>query len=84
MSSIFFQISKNDFVEASRTFHIPGKEFGVRIVSFQNGIPIFVYLPEMTLNELSVLASILKVRIVPNINQISGLQKYFTNVIYYY
>ena len=84
MASIFFQISRTDFLEASKIYGIGGKEFGLRVVSFQNGIPIFVYLPEVSLSELSILASIMRVRIVPNLRRIEDLQKYFVNVIYYY
>lgn len=84
MTSIFFQISKNDFIEASKIYGIPGKEFGVRIISFRNGVPIYVFLPEMSLNELSVLASILRVRIIPNIRHVNDLQNYFTGIVYYY
>lgn len=75
MSSVFFQISPTDYVEAAR---VPGgrKEFAMRIVSFANGMVNFVYLPEVSLNELSLLVSILNAYLLPNTRSIHDLQKY--------
>lgn len=84
MSSIFFQISKNDFLEASKMYGNASKEFGLRIISFQNGRENYVYLPEVTLNELSVLASILRLAIVPNIRNLDEFHKYLYSGYYGY
>lgn len=84
MSSIFFQISRTDFIEASKIYGVTDKEFGVRLVSFKSGIPVYAYLPQMSLNELGVLVSLLKATMVTNIGYFDDLQKYYFNVIYYY
>ena len=83
MTSVFFQISRNDFLEASRTYS-RNKEFALRIVSFNNGIENYVYLPEVSLNELSLLATILRVRLVPGYNDVNQLRKYIYGSSYYY
>lgn len=87
MSSIFFQISSTDFLEASKIYDHPGKEFALRIITFQSGKEYFIFLPDVTLNELSVLASILKLRIVPNARYLDDLVRYlygYDNRIFYY
>lgn len=86
MSSVFFQISGTDFLEATKIYDNPGKEFAMRIITFKNGKESFVFLPDVTLNELSVLASILKLRIIPNFNRHNDFVKYYYNPtqIYYY
>lgn len=83
MSSIFFQISRTDYIEAAKVYGYGGNKYGIRIISFQSGIPFYVYLPEMTIEELSVLCSVLKVRVVPDIRLFGDLQKYYINVVYY-
>lgn len=81
MTSIFFQISQYDFIEASKTHGLYGKDYGVRIVSFRNGLINYVYLPQMSLDELSLLATLLKTRIVPNVRSLAELQGYYTTWI---
>ncbi|AQN68201.1 hypothetical protein [Saudi moumouvirus] len=67
MSSVFFQISPFNYLEASRT-HSRYKDFALRIITYKEDGMHFVYLPEVTLDELSVLASILQAKILPNIS----------------
>ena len=81
-SNVFFQISRTDYIEASEIYH-SYRTFGVRIVSFQHNVPIFVYLPEMTINELSILSGLLRTRLMSNIHSIDQLQRYFTSIRLY-
>lgn len=77
--SIFFQISRTDFLEAARIYNT--NEYGLRIVTYQNGVENFVYLPEVNLHGLSVLVSILRASIVSRIQNISELRRYiYTNI----
>ena len=84
MSSIFFQISHKDFLEASKIYG-GHKDFGLRIISFDNyGKLHFVYLREVTINELSILASILGLAILTNIQNTNDLLGYIFPQKYYY
>lgn len=83
MASVFFQISTNDFIEASRSYSKYGG-FALRIVSIYNGIINFVYLPEVNLNELSLLATILKTKLLHGINNLDDLKAHFYGRPYYY
>lgn len=80
MSSVFFQISGTDFIEATKTYGALNKEFGLRIVSIQGSQIFYVYLPPVNLNELSILASIFQVRILQNIRNINELVNYLTGI----
>lgn len=82
MSSIFFQITPNDFLEAARVYNGTGKEFAIRIVSQKNGKLHFVYLPEVTLSELSLLVSIFRARIVQNMYSVNNLQRQLYDIYY--
>lgn len=86
MSSFFFQISGKDFLEAAKIYDNPGKHFALRIITFQNGKEHFIYLPDVTLNELSILASILKLKILPTFKHYDDLKRYIygTTTLYYY
>jgi uncharacterized protein YerC len=86
MSSIFFQISGIDFIEAVKIYDNPGKQFALRIITFQNGREYFVFLPDVTLNELSVLASILRLQIIPTLRNHDDFRRYLHEAapIYYY
>lgn len=84
MTSIFFQISRTDFLEASRIHQNYNKQFALRIVSLRYGIETFVYLPEVTLNELSILANIFQVIILPDIRSLDQLKRSMQQYIYYY
>ena len=85
MTSIFFQISNKDFLEASKIYNMyNNKQFAIRIISFQNGMENIIYLPEVTLDELSVLASIFRVKIIPNLRSLDDLRRLIGNIIYYY
>ena len=75
MSSVFFRISNTDFLEAARVYDHPSKEFAIRIVSFGNGKENYVYLPEVTLNELSLLATILRLQLIPNYGHLADLRR---------
>ncbi len=83
MSSVFFQISRFDFMEAGKIYG-SNNEFGLRIVSFNNGQENYVYLPEVTLNELSLLVSLLRLRLVPGVKTVYDLRKYAFGTYYYY
>ncbi len=83
MNSVFFQISPNDFLEASRSYSKYG-EFALRIVSIHDGIVNFVYLPEVNLNELSLLATILKTKLLSGISNLNDLKLNFYGRSYYY
>jgi len=82
-TSVFFQISRTDYIEASELYS-GHRVFGVRIVSFQNGLPIFIYLPEMTINELSILSELLRTRLMTDVSSLSQLQRYFATMRFYY
>jgi hypothetical protein len=84
MTSVFFQISPNDFLEASRSYN-KYNEFALRIVSiYRDGIINFVYLPEVNLNELSLLATIFKSKLLPGIHNLNDLKNNLYNRTYYY
>ncbi|BCS83031.1 hypothetical protein QLL95_gp1092 [Cotonvirus japonicus] len=72
MSSVFFQISGNTFIEASK-LHARNNDFAIRIISFANGVPEFVYLPDLSLDQLSLLALILRGRIIQNVDNYNDL-----------
>lgn len=84
MTSIFFQISPTDYLEAAKIHDRGGKDYAIRIVSFAGGRQHYVYLPEVTLNELSLLASILNLKLVPTYNRLTDLRNYINGVVYYY
>lgn len=84
MTSIFFQISGTDYLEAAKIYDRVGKDYAIRIVSFKNGRENHVYLPEVSINELSMLASILNLKLVPTYNRVGDLRNYVNGVIYYY
>lgn len=84
MTSIFFQISATDYLEAAQIYNRPGKEYAIRIVSFSGGRQHYVYLPEVSLNELSLLASILNLKLVPTYHRLTDLRNYINGVVYYY
>ena len=81
MTSIFFQISRFDFVEAAKIYG--SDSFGLRIVSFGSGRENYVYLPEVTLNELSMLVSILRLRLITGIRHVDELRKIIYQNAYY-
>ncbi len=85
MTSVYFQISDTDFLEALRIHNSP-KDFALRIVTFKTGTEQYVYLPETTVNELTVLASILRIPIVSGIRNINDLRSYIYRAYrsYYY
>ncbi|XWV26515.1 hypothetical protein QJ857_gp0552 [Tupanvirus soda lake] len=84
MSSVFFQISNFDFLEASRIYG-SNKDFAIRIVSINDrGRENIVYLPEVTINELSMLAGILRLRLLHGIRNINELYGFLYNGRYYY
>lgn len=83
MSSVFFQISANDFIEASRSYSKYG-EYALRIVSIYDGIVNFVYLPEVNLNQLSLLATILKTKLIHGIHNLNDLKLNLYGRNYYY
>ena len=83
MSSIFFQISRTDFVEASKKYGSYNNEFGIRIISYQNGKETYVYLPSMNLSELTVFATLLRVAVIPNVYTINELRVYVSQQLYY-
>lgn len=74
MISLFFQISPSDYAEAVRSTTSPDR-FALRIVSFQPQGETFVYLPEVTLNELTVFASVLHLTFLPGINSLEHLRQ---------
>ncbi len=78
MTNVFFQFSNGDYLQAMRVYDNPGKDFAIRIVTFRNGQENYIYLPDVTLNELSVLASILRLKILPNLTTSNDLR----NIIY--
>ena len=82
MTSIFFRISTYDFIEASKTYG-QGQEYGVRIISFRHGVPVYVYLPEMSVSSLSLLVVILKAPLMENVWHINDLLKPSVQMIYY-
>ncbi len=85
MSSVFFQISNKEFLQALKIYDNPGKEFALRIISFHNGLENYTHLPDVTLNELSVLASILGLRMIPNLKHTGDLRNYlYHGSTYYY
>nr|WBF70888.1 hypothetical protein [Megavirus caiporensis] len=75
MTSVFFRLSDNNFLEASRT-HAKYKDFALRIVTYKTDGVHFIYLPDVSLNELSVLASIMQAQLV------TGISNY--RYLYYY
>lgn len=78
--SIFFQLSKSDFVEAFKYRDGRDQYFNLRIISFQGGREFFIYLPDVTLSELSVFASILRLRIIPDFRHLDDLRSYLYNI----
>lgn len=76
MVSIFFQISNKDYLEAMKVYDHPGKEFALRIVSFNGGMVNYVYLNDVSLQELSLLASILRLRVVSGLTSVNQLYRY--------
>jgi len=84
MSSIFFQISGTDFLEAIKLSDYPAEQFALRIVSFKNGTECIVYLPDVSIAQLSTLASIFRVKIVPNFRHLDDLRRYLYGRSYYY
>ena len=64
MTSIFFQISPIDYLEAAKIYNRSGKDYAIRIVSLVGGQQRYVYLPEVSLNELSLLTSILNLKMM--------------------
>lgn len=83
MSSIFFQISRYEFLEAAKIYDVPSKEFALRIISFQSDRENYVFLPEVTMNELSILASIMRLKIVPGFRHLDDLRRYLYGHQYY-
>ncbi|AEX61497.1 hypothetical protein c7_R434 [Megavirus courdo7] len=75
MTSVFFRLSENNFLEASRT-HAKYKDFALRIVTYKTDGAHFIYLPDVSLNELSILASIMQAQLV------TGISNY--RYLYYY
>jgi hypothetical protein len=83
MSSVFFRISDRDYIEASRTYGRTDKQYGVRIISFQNGMRNIVYLPEMSLDELTFFVALLHGQLVSGLRQLDDLQNYLYRIYYY-
>jgi hypothetical protein len=83
MNSVFFQISRFDFLEAGKIYG-GRNEFGLRIISFGGGRENYVYLPEVTLNELSMLVAILRLSLIPGIRNLDELRKQVYQTAYYY
>lgn len=86
MYSIFFQISNLDFIEASKLIDqngLYGNRFAVRLISYQDGVPRYIYLKEMTRYELGTLASLLGATLLPDYRALSDVRNYVT-VDYYY
>ena len=82
MASLFFQISRTDFLEALKIYDNPYKDYALRIVSFDNRREHVVYLPPVNLTELSVLVSILGLRMIPSFKHIDDVRRYWQNMYY--
>ena len=83
--SIFFQISETDFLEAAKFYGYGNKEYALRIVSFKpDGKQTFVYLAPVSLNELSILTSILQLRLIPTLKTYTDLRPYYLGTVVYY
>lgn len=80
MTSIFFRISNQEYIEAMKIYDHPGKEFALRIISYKNGMEVYTYLSDVSLNELSVLAGILRLGIVQGISTVGELRSYVRNI----
>ena len=76
MTSAFFQISSKEYLQALRIYDNPGKDFALRIITSQNGLDNYIYLPDVTLHELGILASILQLKMMPNIRHVSDLRMF--------
>ena len=84
MTNIFFQFSNGNYLQAMRVYDNPGKDFAIRIVSFHNGQENYFYLPDVTLNELSILASILHLKFLPNLNTSNDMRNNIYQKYNYY
>lgn len=88
MTSAFFQISSKDFLQALRVYDNPSKDFALRIVSFQSGLENYIYLNDVTIAELGMLITILKLKLIPNLKTTEDLRKIIygghIGVNYYY
>lgn len=83
MSSVFFQISPNNYFEAKPRDDY--RFYGLRLVSFDNGTPEFIYFPDVNIDQLSVLLSIFRAKIMYNIGNINNLyDKWYNNIIVLY
>lgn len=80
MSSIFFQISDNEYLEASR-IHSHKKEYALRLVTFKNGIPEFVYLPDVTMDELATILTIFRARMISGVNNYRTMYNQWYNTL---
>ena len=73
MTSIFFQTPNGDFLYSQKISNYGGERFRTRMISFRDGTPKTIYLSDVTLNELSILAAVLRSNVVPNVRSLRDL-----------
>lgn len=82
MQSVFFQISRTDFLEAATIYN--SLDYALRIVSIVNGTVHYIYLHQMTLKELSLLVALLRAKMINGVTNANDLYRYVQAVTYYY
>jgi hypothetical protein len=67
MFQYVFKISESDYLEATPIFDHPNKTHGLRIISISEDKSYYVFLEPVTVQELGIITSILRLELVRKI-----------------
>jgi hypothetical protein len=77
MSSLFFQISKETFLQASPIYDNPFKNFSLRIISRVDCKEHFTYLPNVNFTELKMLLNGLHLSLIREFHNMDDVRRYW-------